>query len=63
MTIRAIAAMALYLVFTSLLGYLLVQMNDVYPMTWSLAIVCLVFWVVIVGLAELGAWLLIKMGL
>lgn len=63
MTIRAIAAMALYLVFTSLIGYLLVQMNDVYPMTWSLAIVCLVFWVVIVGLAELGAWLLIKMGL
>ena len=63
MTIRAIAAMGLYLVFTSLIGYLLVQMNDVYPMTWSLAIVCLVFWVVIVGLAELGAWLLIKMGL
>ena len=63
MTIRAIAAMGLYLVFTSLLGYLVVQLNDVYPMTWSLAIVCLVFWVVIVGLAELGAWLLIKMGL
>lgn len=63
MTIRAIAAMALYLVFTSLIGYSLVQLNDVYPMTWGLAIVCLVFWVVIVGLAELGAWLLIKMGL
>ena len=63
MTIRAIAAMGLYLVFTSLIGYLLVELNDVYPMTWSLAIICLVFWVVIVGLAELGAWLLIKMGL
>ena len=63
MTIRAIAAMGLYLVFTSLLGYLVVRLNDVYPMTWSLAIVCLVFWVVIVGLAELSAWLLIKMGL
>ena len=63
MTIRAIAAMGLYLVFTSLLGYLVVRLNDVYPMTWSLAIICLVFWVVIVGLAELGAWLLIKMGL
>lgn len=63
MTIRAIAAMGLYLVFTSILGYLLVELNDVYPMTWGLAIICLVFWVVIVGLAELGAWLLIKMGL
>ena len=63
MTIRAIAAMGLYLVFTSLLGYLLVELNDVYPMTWAIAIFCLVFWVVIVGLAELGAWLLIKMGL
>ena len=60
---KALAAMGLYLVFTSLLGYLVVQMNDVYPMTWSLAVFCLVSWVVIVGLAELGAWLLIKMGL
>jgi len=63
MTIRAIAAMGLYLVLTSVIGYLLVQLNDVYPMTWGLAIFCLVFWAVIVGLAELGAWLLVKMGL
>ena len=63
MTIRALAAMGLYLVFTSVIGYLLVELNDVYPMTWSLAIFCLVCWAVIVGLAELSAWLLIKMGL
>jgi len=63
MTIRAIAAMGLYLVLTSVIGYLLVQLNDVYPMTWGLDIFCLVFWAVIVGLAELGAWLLVKMGL
>ena len=31
-------------------------------MSWELALFCLTFWVVIVGFAELAAWLLIKLG-